>query len=202
MIAHLKGLLADVSEECVVLDAGGVGYEVHVPGSTLARLPPQGEALKLYTYMALRQDAITLYGFLTAAEQRLFCHLISVQGVGPRMALAVLSVMSPDGFFQAMLNEDVDALTSVPGVGPKTARRMILDLRDKIGAKKKIAKKGRDTGRAQADGPVAQSVDALMALGYGRTEALSAVESCISELGDAPLVEDVIRAALRRLSRL
>ena len=202
MISHLRGIVSSVSDGYVVLDVSGVGYQVFVPGATVGKLPPEGHEATLFTHMAVRQDAVTLYGFASQTERRLFGHLICVSGVGPRMALSVLSVLAPDDIVSSLLNQDVASLTRVPGVGSKTAQRIILDLRDRIGVTKGREPTPRGAFRAAGDSTFEHSVEALMALGYSRSESVEAVERCISELDETANVEVVIRNALKILSKI
>lgn len=204
MISMLRGQLVEVTEDTALVDVGGVGYEVKIPESTRNRLAAKGQTVILHTHLALRQDGVTLYGFGSPAELRLFNHLISVGGVGPKMALAVISMYSPDRFYAIVLNEDVSALTAVPGVGTKTAQRIILELRDKIGVSKRREQKGKEKPAASSAGEdiLAEAVEALMALGYGRSEATVAVETVISQSGLTLPIEDLITRTLRTLARI
>lgn len=202
MIAHLRGSLSEVTENMVVVDVGGIGFGVVVPASTRGRLPERDREVLLHTYLAIRQDGVSLYGFSTPSELVLFQHLTSVSGVGPKLALSVLSSYSPDGFYAAVLNEDVVALTRVPGIGAKIAQRIILELRDRIGIARPRRVRGKGITPIPGEGPVAQAVEALLALGYGRMEAASAVEAALAELGSAQNVEEIIRQALKSLARV
>ncbi len=205
MIAHLKGRLASRTGDHVVVDVGGVGYAVTVPNSTASRLPSPGEEVLLHTHLSVRQDALVLYGFSTQDEMRMFLHLTSVSGIGPKNALAVLSQYSPPSFYSHVLNEDVDALVQVPGVGQKTAQRIILELRDRIGVGRK--KGGRQkAGSQRAPSTVAEeAVYALMALGYMRAEAEEAANEALGSVqAGAPgaSVEEIITRALRSMARV
>jgi Holliday junction DNA helicase RuvA len=189
MIAFLEGVVADKAGDRVVLGVAGTGYEVLVPVQTLARLPGPGRTARLFTRLQIRDEAMILYGFSTAEERSLFDHLITVTGVGPKVALAILSVLSPDALRRAVVAGDVAALTLVPGVGKKVAGRIILDLKDRVGA----------GGEAQVSGPLAEVRDALLGLGLSPQEAREALASLVSD-GDRP-VEDLLREALRSVGR-
>ena len=189
MIGFLEGKIAEKSGNRVVLATGGVGYEVLVPTQTLARLPPPGKEARLYTRLQVRDDALVLFGFTSSDERSVFDLLVTVSGVGPKVALALLSVLAPDALRRAVASGDVAALTLVPGVGKKVAGRVILDLKDKLGA----------GGDAVATGPIAEVREALLALGLSAQEAREALSS-ITPNGDRP-VEELLREALRNVGR-
>ena len=132
MYSYIRGTLADVEENLVVIEAGGVGYNIYTTGQTLDYLPSIGEELKLYTYLQVREDAMQLYGFLTKDDLRVFKLLLGVSGIGPKGALAILSVMSTDDLRFAVLGEDAKMIAKAPGIGSKTAQRLILELKDKL----------------------------------------------------------------------
>lgn len=190
MIAFIEGKVADKVADRVVIAAGGIGYDVLVPTQTLARLPAPGRAVRLFTRMHVRDDAMVLFGFSTTDERALFDHLITVSGVGPKMALAVLSVLSPDALRRAVATGDTAALTLVPGIGKKVAGRLILDLKDRlVGA----GEDGAQTGR------FAEVREALLALGLSPQEATDALSE-LSAGSEAP-VEELLRQALRNVGR-
>lgn len=189
MIAFLDGTVAEKAGDRVVLGVGGVGYEVLVPAPALARLPAPGRRARLFTRLAVRDESMVLYGFSSVDERSLFDALVTVTGVGPKLALAVLSVLSPDALRRAVTAGDVAALTLVPGVGKKVAGRVILDLKDRIGG----------GGEAQVTGPVAEVREALLALGLSSQEAREALAALAPD-GDRP-VEDLLREALRSVGR-
>lgn len=196
MIGRLRGTLADASWDCLIVDAGGVGYRVHVPLSTRARLPAAGNPVQLEIHTHVRDDAIALYGFTSRAELQLFERLIEVGGVGPRLALTILSTFTPEQFYRAVTQEEVGILTRVPGVGKKTAQRLILELRERLPAM------GDGAAGAQAPaGAEADALAALVSLGYGQAEAAAAVERALKEEQAAGVpVEDLVRRALRYFS--
>jgi Holliday junction DNA helicase RuvA len=189
VIAFLEGTLVEKAGDRVVLAAGGVGYEVLVPAQALGRLPATGRVARVFTRLQVRDDAMVLYGFASADERTAFDLLISVSGVGPKMALAVLSLLTPDALRRAVTGGDVDALTLVPGVGKKVAGRIVLDLKDRMGA-------GGDPGTS---GPLAEVREALLALGLSAQEARDALVA-LGPDGERP-VEELLRDALRSVGR-
>ncbi|HXF57244.1 MAG TPA: Holliday junction branch migration protein RuvA [Actinomycetota bacterium] len=186
MIAFLEGVVAERGAGRVVLAVGGTGYELAVPAQTLARLPPLGRRARLFTRLQLRDEAPVLYGFATAEERTLFDQLITVNGVGPKAALALLSVLSPDALRRAIGEGDVEALTLAPGVGRKVANRVILDLREKLGG-----------SEAPPPGPLSEVREALLALGLSPQEAREALSGV--EADGERSVEELLRQALRRV---
>ena len=192
MIALLDGTLAEKGADRVVIDVAGAGYEVLVPAGTMSKLPAVGKRAKVYTRMQVRDDSIVLYGFSTPDERALFDLLVKVNGVGPKFALAILSVLSPDTFRRAVASGDVDALTVVPGVGRKVASRVLLDLKDKLGGDAEVP----------ATGPLSEVRDALLSLGLSPQEAREAIAGLANSNGDADRpVEDLLREALQSVGR-
>lgn len=190
MIASLEGKLLAKGADRVVISVGGVGFEVQVSASTLKELPPAGRPAHLFTHLAVRDDALTLYGFGDTDERALFNLLLGVTGVGPKVALGVLSVMSPDALRRAIFSGDVDAITVAPGVGKKVAARVVLDLKDKLGVA------GDDM---PVSGPLGEVREALLALGLSAQEARDALMA-LPPNGDRP-VEELLRDALRGVGR-
>ena len=190
MIGRLHGTLLEKTPPRLLLDCGGVGYELDVPMSTLYKLPELGQSVTLLTHLAVREDAHQLFGFATAAERDAFRALIRISGVGARIALALLSGLSVDELAQAVAAQDAARLTRVPGIGKNTAERLLLELRGKLGP---------DLARvaAAAHGGNADVVQALLALGYSEREAGAAV----AKLDAACSVDDGIRQALKILAR-
>ena len=210
MIARLRGRLDGVSETGCVLDVGGVGYLVYCSARTLAALPGEGEAVRLEIETHVREDHIHLYGFAEAAERDWFKLLTGVQGVGARVALGILSALSPGELAQAIVAQDKSMIARAPGVGPKLAGRVCSELKDRAG--NLALGPGLAAGTAAAvpaaagaaAGPPALAGDALSALvnlGYRRTEAFSAVQTTLAELGDDAGLQDVIRGSLKALGR-
>ena len=188
MIASLQGIIAATYKDHVVITVGGIGYLVYVPYSTMERLNGSGEAF-LHTLLIVREDSLTLYGFATVTEREVFEKLITVSGVGPKSALAILSTLTIDNLRNAVLNERADFLTRVPGIGKKTAQKIVIELKDKLGA-------GLETAPVDMFDDVNSDVmDALVALGYSIVEAQTAIQSLPM---DAPRnVEDRVRLALQ-----
>jgi holliday junction DNA helicase RuvA len=196
VIAHLAGRVLRKAPQEVVIDVGGVGYRVTIPLSTFYRLGAEGEAAALRVHTHLREDAISLFGFLTAGEHDLFEKLIAVAGVGPKLAVNILSGIESEDLMQALRGGDLARLTRIPGVGRKTAERLVLELKDKMpapGAPPEAASEDTSTEREDV-------VSALMHLGYSRAEADRAVERAARE-GGPRRFEDLLRQALRGLSR-
>lgn len=203
MIAYVKGNLVEVSEDNLVVDVNGIGYNIRVSASTVQKMPPIGEEVKIYTYTMVREDAFLLYGFLSRNDLNIFKQCISVNGIGPKAALSVLSVMDADTLRFAILSGDVKAICRAPGIGSKTAERLILDLKDKI-TMPDLSGEGDvadDSGSGFPDSSEFSSrreaIDALVALGYGQTESVRAVKQVknASELDSG----GILKAALKNL---
>jgi len=202
MIGSVAGTLVEIYADGALVDVNGVGYRVLAPVSVLARLPGAGEKVRLHTHLHVREDALTLFGFTTAEERDVFEVLIGVNGIGPKGGLAVLSVYPPDALRRAILGEDLDALTLIPGVGKKTASRMILELKEKLGAgDADLAPVAGSPAVREALGEVRA---ALLQLGYTTTEAREAIERVASAKATAngngaAGVEAMLKAALKEL---
>ncbi len=194
MIARLRGTVIEKMPTRVVLDVGGVGYEVHVPLSSFSAVGDAGTALTLHVHTHVREDALQLFGFVSALEQTLFERLIAVSGIGPRLALAVLSGLAPAELVQAIAGADLARLTSIPGVGKKTAERIVLELKDKL------AGVGVPYAASEAAGPREDLVSALVNLGYHRPAAEKAVEQALKSAPGTDF-EQALRHALRTLTR-
>ncbi len=198
MIHHVDGTLVEKEPGRVVVEVGGIGLELLVSDSTLGWLPTPGGRARLLTHVVVREDAWTLFGFAHDDERGLFRLLLGVQGVGPRVALSILSGLSVERLSAAVTGSDVGALTTISGVGKKTAQRMIVDLRDKLGGlASDLSVPGAARVIAAKDEPD-DAVDALVALGYSRNIARDAVQGARGQDEDAP-VEQLVRVALRRL---
>lgn len=196
MIGYLKGIVTHLFREHCFIDVHGVGYRVFVPASTMEKLTI-GKETTVFTYMNVREDAILLYGFATQDEYDLFMLLISVNGVGPKVALGVLSAVNPDGFRLAVHQKNIKVLTKMPGIGKKTAERIVLELQDKIGpvddgAVADIAV----PSTAVSKGMMSEAVDALVGLGYSEQEILPVVEE---KAGICQTVEQLIKEVLKAL---
>ena len=190
MIGKLTGILSDKNPPQVVVDCGGVGYEVQVPMSTFYNLPASGEKVSLLTHFVVREDAQILYGFSSTVERAAFRELIKISGVGPRTALSVLSGMSVGELSQAVTLQEAGRLIKVPGIGKKTAERLLLELKGKLGAD--IGTPTSVANDAQAD-----ILQALLALGYSDKEAAAALKALPADVG----VSDGIKLALRALAK-
>ena len=182
MIAYVNGIVEDIAEDNVVLDVNGLGYNIKISADTASRLPGIGEPVKLYTYTCVREDACLLYGFLTRSDLEIFKKLITVNGIGPKGGLAILSVMDGDDLRFAILSGDVKAISKAPGIGSKTAQRVILDLKDKISYDDTMIEKeisATVSGNSfKADTPQKkEAIEALLSLGYGQTESTKAVNA-------------------------
>src|ERR1700690_3366280 len=202
MIGSLSGLVAFRSPPHLLLEVGGIGYEVEAPMSTFYTLPAVGQPTRLLTHLVVREDAHVLYGFATLQERALFRNLLKVSGVGPRIALAILSGVTSAAFAQAVRAEDVATLTRIPGVGRKIAERLIVEMRDRLaepGAMPASAALGGDAQRLEP-GAQAEAYGALVALGYKPVEATRLLRGLGSESGTLP-TEELIRRALQSAVR-
>ena len=202
MISFIKGELSEILGSSIIVDTGGVGYEINVPLTVLSELPRIGEEVKIYTYFKVSEDAMSLYGFSSQKDKEMFEQLIGVSGIGPKGALAILSTLSPDDLRMAIMAGDDKAIAKAPGIGAKTAQRVIIDLKDKIGIEDimgvgKTSKANAAGASAVMTGVIADAVSALSVLGYSHTEAMKAVRSI--EINDDTTVEEVIKIALQRM---
>ncbi len=199
MIAMLAGIVEQRGTDSLVLDVNGVGYLVFASARTLGRVPARGEPLRLLVETHVREDHIHLYGFADEAERSWFRLLTTVQGVGARLGLAILSVLAPDALATAILAQDKAALARADGVGPKLATRIASELKDKVGGialGPAAASVGAPAGAAAAD-----AVSALVNLGYSRSDAFGAVTQAAKRLGEAAKIDALIRVGLQELSR-
>lgn len=203
MYAYIKGILEEITEDAVVVEAGGIGYNIKVSASTADLLPGIGSEVKVYTYTLVREDAFSLYGFLTRDDLDIFKKLITVSGIGPKGGLAILSVMSADALRFAVMAGDAKAIAKAPGVGAKTAERVILDLRDKISLEDTLRGMGGDLGSGQAADASGtadnlmkrEATEALVALGYSASDATAAVKKV--EAGAEATSETILKQALK-----
>lgn len=202
MISYVKGPLVDIFEDTVIIEAGYIGLEIHVPLSVLDRLPGIGMETILYTYFQAREDGMCLYGFLNRQDLRMFKQLISVSGIGPKGALGVLSAMTPDDLRVAIISGDAKAISRAPGIGVKTAQRVILDLKDKIDMADVLPAQfaAAEGPEISAGGVAKEAIEALVALGYSQTEANRAVGKV--EVTEDMTSEDVLKASLKHLAFL
>ena len=197
MISYVKGELTEILEDAIVVESGGVGYNIMVPASLFRELPPVGRDVKIYTHFQVKEDAMSLYGFFTREDVRIFRMLIGVSGIGPKGALGILSVLTPDDLRFAVLAEDVAAISKAPGVGKKTAQKCIIELKDKLSLQEAVEIKmahHQASSSVVQDDPRDEALQALVALGYSASEAMRAVKAAH---GDT--VEDLIRSALKQM---
>jgi len=206
MIAYLTGTLLSKHATAVIIDVSGVGYEVSIPISTFYELEELGSRVQLRIYTHVREDALQLYGFKTARERELFMRLISVSGIGPKLGITLLSGMSAEEMIGAIRNNNLARLTLIPGVGRKTAERLVVELRDKIGTlvgTESTDESGVPAGPSEvmvADAVHADALSALVNLGYQRTAAEKAITFALNEGGEIT-VESILRRSLRRLAK-
>lgn len=201
MIAMLSGMVDQAAADSVVLDVNGVGYLVFASARTLARVPGRGEAVRLLIETHVREDHIHLYGFADEAERGWFRLLTTVQGVGARLALAILSVLAPEALATAVAAQDKAALARADGVGPKLAQRIASELRDKVVGGMALGPAAPPAAVVPGGGATADAVSALVNLGYTRTDAYGAVASAAKRLGAAARLDALIRAGLQELGR-
>lgn len=199
MIAYLKGEVSGIYEGLIVLEVGGIGYNVFMPQSSIDSIRGIGTETKIYTYLSVREDAMWLYGFLTKDDLDFFKLLIQVNGIGPKGALGILSVMSVDDLKFSILSSDAKTISKAPGIGAKTAQRIIIDLKDKISLEDTFEHKLNNINDGDSDpSPIRQeAVEALCALGYSSSDALKACRQV--EIGENDDVENVLKAALKYL---
>lgn len=199
MISYIKGTLERRGENDIIVEAGGIGYRIFVSPATLAKLPQTGEAVQIFTYFSVKEDGMSLYGFAAREEQEMFEKLLLVNGVGPKGALGFLSVLNPSEIVMAILSDDVKTLSKAPGVGRKTAQRVILDLKDKFKTEDAVSSFEGAAGIAESVGggdAKFEAIDAMTALGYSRSEAAQAVNAVAAE---GMTTEDILKAALKRM---
>ncbi|MBE5825513.1 MAG: Holliday junction branch migration protein RuvA [Butyrivibrio sp.] len=206
MIAYVNGILENMEEGLCVVDVGGIGINVFISGSTMDRMPGIGESVKLYTYTNVKEDAFNLFGFLSRDELALFKMLISVNGIGPKGGLAILSVMSPDDLRFAIMAGDSASISKAPGIGKKTAERITLELRDKIKVTEDDMLRGgagavsEDDLTGEASSARDEAVAALVALGYNSGDSMKAVRKVLKANEDAALdTEMLLKLALKEM---
>ena len=202
MIAFIQGELCDAGQDTIVVACHGIGYEIQIPVSVAQVLPDPGNVVKIYTYTYVREDALGLFGFLTQDDLKIFKLLITVNGVGPKAALAILSAMTADELRFAILAEDAKAIAKAPGIGPKTAKRMIIELKDKLNLESMIEGHGDAEMSLSDPGDAAANVRdevimALTALGYGNTEAVRAARAVSG--ADEMDSETLLKQALKKI---
>jgi Holliday junction DNA helicase RuvA len=196
MIAKISGRLLEKSPTRILIDVGGIGYEIQIPLSTFDQLGAVGENVSVSTHLHVREDLLQLFGFATAAEKQLFQHLLSVSGIGPRLAQSILSGSSVETFCRHIAENDVAALTKIPGIGKKTAERLILELRDRLARLVPVPSAAAAATKISATQE--ETILALVSLGYARAAAERAVEQVTQAAGELP-VEELIKRALRSI---
>ncbi|HEV8544108.1 MAG TPA: Holliday junction branch migration protein RuvA [Verrucomicrobiae bacterium] len=199
MITFLHGKLVEMLPTQITVDVNGMGYDVLIPLSSYDKLPQVGQEVKVLTHLAIREDAHVLYGFMSAQERELFRMLINnVSGIGPKIALNILSGMNVTAFRGAVANGDVKALSQISGVGKKTAERIVVELKDKVGAAGAWEASSAQRALSPADQKMNDAVLALIALGFKQLEAHDAVRAALEKLGPEAGPDDLVRASLRR----
>lgn len=202
MYAYIKGKLAEKNIDHIVVEAGGIGYLIYVPAQSIDYLPDEGDQIKVYTYLYIREDAMVLYGFLTKDDLEIFKMLITVSGIGPKGGLGILSTLSADDLRFAILSGDSKTISKAPGIGAKTAQRVIIDLKDKMSLEEAFEKKLENNAdgvqKTLNSSTKNDAVLALSALGYSSAESLKAVSKV--DITDDMDVEDVLKLALKNMS--
>lgn len=204
MVSYIQGELTEVFEDAIVLENNGIGYNIRVPASIFAAMPPVGEIFKVYTYLHVKEDAINLFGFLSRDDLNIFKMLINVNGIGPKGALAILSTITPDDLRFAVLSDDARLISSAPGIGAKTAQKLIIELKDKLklsdAFEQALANHADAKENAASGGQSArnEATEALVALGYSSSEALKAVRQ-IKDLEQKDS-ETILKEALKKLA--
>ena len=202
MIGYIKGILEEADEQSVTVEANGVGYRIFVPGSVLAGALPMGQEVKIYTYLSVKEDAMQLYGFLTKDDLNVYKLLLGVSGIGPKAGLGILTGLTADELRFAVLAEDVTTISKAPGIGKKTAQKLILELKDKLNLQdafeQKVANEAKKVEVTKGnDMQVQDAVEALVALGYPSADALRAVKRVQGR--EQMSVEDLLKAALKQM---
>lgn len=204
MIAYLKGVVVSVTETRLILDVNNVGYQIFISGREAAAMPRRGSEVKIYTYLDVKEDSMHLFGFLSEDDLEMYKLLLTVSGVGPKAALGILSVLTADDVRFAVLSEDSKTISRAPGIGAKTAKKLILELKDKLSLEeafeKKLANASQDFAEASFSDARSEAVQALVALGYSNSDALRAVKNAgVSEDMDT---EEILKLALKQMAFL
>jgi len=199
MIAYLQGKLIEAHPTHIVMDVHGVGYLLQIPVSSYDRLPAPGKEFQILTHLAIREDAHILYGFMSHEERELFRMLVqTVTGIGPKIAMNVLSGMTPSMFRAAVVNHDVKALSAIPGLGKKTAERIVVELKDKIGKAETLEAKNKTPSTSPGEERIQDAVSALVSLGYKQQEALKRIKAAQAVLGEQAELDRLVRAGLQQ----
>lgn len=200
MISYVKGTLTEIIDDTIIVENNGIGYNIKVPMSLISVLPGMGAQVKIYTFLNVREDAMNLFGFMTRDDLNIFKLLITVSGIGPKGALGILSTISPDDLRLAVLSDDAKAISKAPGIGAKTAQRLIIELKDKLkleDAFDKLSQTDITDAPVGNDGRT-EAIQALVALGYGNSEAIQAVRKV--ENVESKDSETVLKEALKKLA--
>ena len=203
MIAYIKGQLELSGEDYLIVDHVGIGYQIFVPASVLGQMPARGTEIKIYTYLYVREDNMCLYGFLTRDDLNIFRLLITVNGIGPKGALGVLSTISPDELRFAVLAGDTKTISKAPGIGSKTAQKLIIELKDKLKLEdvlENAAQEGSLGEAGQNTDSKNEAVLAMVALGYSQTQALAAVRGC--DITETMTSDEILKLALKKVLTL
>ena len=196
MISYIKGELASVGEDQIIVEVQGIGYGIFMPGQAMTMLPPVGNEVKIHTYLNVREDAMQLFGFLTKDDLKVFRLLIGVNGIGPKGGLNILSKMTPDDLRFAVLAGDVKAISAAPGIGKKTAEKLIIELKDKLSIDDVLTKEDEEVSVPQGGSDIqSEAVQALVALGYGSAESLKAVKKVT--VTASMTVEELLKQSLK-----
>lgn len=198
MITYIIGEFTEIEDTTINVEAYGVGYEIMVPGSVVSLLPPVGSRIKIYTYQNVKEDALDLYGFLTKDDLNIFKLLITVNGIGPKGALSILSSISPDDLRIAVVSDDVKRIQSAPGIGAKTAQKLIIELKDKLKLEDVLYKNDTEVANNTSGSVRDEAVEALCSLGYSPSEALRAVKNI--DINDGMSSEEILKLALKKLA--
>ncbi len=199
MISYIRGELSAIEEDKVIVDVNGVGYGIFMPGQSIGLLPSIGEEVKIHTYLNVRDDAMQLFGFLTRDDLKIFKLVIGVSGIGPKGGLSILSQLSPNDLRFAVLASDAKAISAAPGIGKKTAEKLIIELKDKLSVEDMLEKTMDTVGYANTSDSSnevqTEAIQAMVALGYGSTESMKAVKRV--EITESTTAEDVLKQALK-----
>lgn len=194
MIGYLQGVLQEIDEESVLLNVGGVGYQVFLPSNALAALPAVGSRIELYTHLEVREDGVTLYGFISKQDLQLYKKLLNISGIGPKGALNIIGAIDRNRFISSIIHEDLNYLTKLPGVGKKTAQRLILELKDKLSLPEA-------SGKGQYEANAADALLGLQSLGYQKHEVWPYIVKGLELLGRQASCEELIRFVLKEVGR-
>ena len=201
MISYIKGKLTEVEDGIIVVENNGIGFNIHVPATVISSFSSIGDEVKVYTYLQIREDAHSLFGFLSRDDLNIFKMLINVNGIGPKGALAILSTISPDDLRFAILSDDAKLISTAPGIGSKTAQKLILELKDKIKLAETFESYSKSVNTVKTDDVLIaknEAVEALVSLGYGSAEAMRAVRDV--ENADELDSEEILKRALKKLA--